>query len=417
MESYYLYERAIRGDEGSLNKLTELAASRPVKVIAVMKLADYYAHFERAAEAVQVLVAAGEAASTEDRFLLILDAVDLLSEAGNLSAALDKLRELAAGEESAEKGKSVFQALANIAGAHEQRFLEAAALEKLLDMTPNNMEVRFRLAYLYSQMSKSSLSIYHYLVRAAQGKEPATLNNLGVEFDKLQLPGKEIHMYEQASQDSLLAKANLSHAYIDRGFLETAETIAHAVAKEATANEDEQANARSVSALERIKEQRKKEIEAETKAKVEAKRESLFQVRYAEAFLGRPATIEGEFETRHGRLVFAQDGFTLSASATFKALAPSSQYMSLLTGSSSPSTLTKVEAIALTGTVSGRTAKFQLSVIESYEGGAPLLLKPSTITSSVKGYLILADDGKSLEMLEETEEKKVTINTAPKVSK
>src|ERR1041385_995942 len=75
-------------------------------------------------------------------------------------------------------------------------------------------------------MENNRLAAYHYKLRLDQGYDATSSNNLGVAYDKLKLPAKEIAAFVRASNDSGLAKANLSHAYLDRGFIDEAEKLA-----------------------------------------------------------------------------------------------------------------------------------------------------------------------------------------------
>jgi len=195
--------------------------------------------------------------------------------------ALQTLRDLIPSLTDSAELRKTYLSLADVAKSQTDRELELAALERVIDFDPADSGIRFRLAYLYNEMEKPSLSAYHYKLRTEQGLDDA-LNNLGVAYGRLKLPGKEIAALEKAGKD-WLAKANLSHAYIDRGFLSQGETLANEVTK---ADCDETALNRATAALTRVSATRSEEDETEEKRLAAAQRERIFRSAYAEAFAG-----------------------------------------------------------------------------------------------------------------------------------
>ncbi len=295
--------------------------------------------------------------------------------------------------------------LAEVARNQSDRELESAALERVLDFDPSDSGIRFRLAYLYGEMQKRHLSTYHYNLRLAQGRDATALNNLGVGYGRLNLPGKEIEAFERAGEDFWLAKANLSHAYVDRGFLAEAEKLASEVTR---ADCDETERNRAIAALTRISTIRSTEIKTEEKILSEARSERVFRSAYAEAFVasvGRP--VNGVFETPHGNMSFKQEGNRLLGEGKFEELT-----LAGLFGPSSggPPTSVGVRTVKFEANIVGRSGRFKFETEETEKG--TLLTFPKFTT--VQGFLIIADDGESFEVLEE-HEKEVRIYKSRKV--
>jgi len=101
------------------------------------------------------------------------------------------------------------------------------SLEAILTDLPLNNSLRFNLAYRYSEINQHEMSYSHYDFLCKQDQEnEAYLNNLGVEYSRLNLPGKAIVCYKKAEQlGNTLATSNLAFQYINSGFFEDASEL------------------------------------------------------------------------------------------------------------------------------------------------------------------------------------------------
>jgi len=285
-----------------------------------------------------------------------------------------------------------YLSLADVAKSLFDWELETASLERVLDSDPSDSRVRFRLAFLYSDKNQR-LSMYHYNLRLNQGRDGTALNNLGVAYGKLSLPGREIAAFAKASEDSLLAKANLSHAYIDRGFLTEAETLATEVTR---ADCDEIERSRAIDALRRISTMRSTEKETVEKLLTEVKEERAFRSAYAEAFVASlQKPVNGIFVTPHGRLEFSQDGNQLHGEGRFEEEVSAGLFATF----GGPATLIKVRSVKFVITIVGRSGRLKLEIEEVEKRSFPTVPKSTT----VHGLVIIAENGDSFEALEEHE--------------
>jgi hypothetical protein len=123
---------------------------------------------------------------------------------------------------SASEVRQTFLALADIARHHGDKVLESSALERALEIEPAIGENRFRIAYLYANIGQYALAAYHYKIRLVQDDSSTVKNNLAVAFSNLELRSRAAELYIEASNEEPLAKANLSHSYIDGGFVREA---------------------------------------------------------------------------------------------------------------------------------------------------------------------------------------------------
>src|SRR5262249_48587578 len=131
--------------------------------------------------------------------------------------------------------------------------------------------------------------------------------------------------------DNDLARANLSHAYVDGGFLRTAEETANSVLAGGAEAADRE---RAGSALRRIRVMRGEETDKEERLLREARGEAEFRAAYAGAYLDEPAPpVAGQFETPHGVLAVRQDGNRLTGDATLQETVPRTALLALVPGS------------------------------------------------------------------------------------
>ena len=104
---------------------------------------------------------------------------------------------------------------------------QISALEKALEIKPNDQGTLFDLAYAYSQNKQDNLAILHYksLVNIDPTHQNA-FNNLGVAYGKLNFRFSQIKSFNQAFElDNTLAASNLAQQYIAAGFEKEARSI------------------------------------------------------------------------------------------------------------------------------------------------------------------------------------------------
>jgi thioredoxin-like negative regulator of GroEL len=395
----YLRARAVRGDRASLEKLEEISHTEPSDFGAWIELSNYYSQFNRNKDAAEVLIRGSQAVNVKFRFFLIERAANCFAEDRDYDAAYDTLRKIFAEDlPHGENRHSSFIALADIAKRQKHSDLEAAALERALDINPADSDTRFRLAYLYSEQSKPHLAMYHYRLHLSQTKDETSANNLAIAFGELGLSGKEIELY-QAAGEMPLAVANVSHAFIDGGFLQHAEELARKISR----SDDEQAQTRAALALQRIADQRTKEDETEEAIKTQAEEERKFRARYAGAFLSESIKqLTGTFQTKFGTLKLEKHDEILIGTYEHEEKELNA-LGSLLAGPGVPG---KVETTSRTtlrfdAVLQGRSGRFKFEATEKRSGVAPLFDRPKT--SKAEGLLIIAEDERSFEIFDESQ--------------
>jgi tetratricopeptide (TPR) repeat protein len=118
-------------------------------------------------------------------------------------------------------------------GALEAAF---ADFEKALEREPTDQDVRFHLAYEYSQHGFREPALAHYLILASHSPTPMSLNNLGAALHDFGLPILGTKRYkEAAAKGEALASGNLAMRLLDVGFVDEAlRRIAEGEASEKT---------------------------------------------------------------------------------------------------------------------------------------------------------------------------------------
>jgi hypothetical protein len=101
-----------------------------------------------------------------------------------------------------------------------------AISERLVDLSPDDFETRFSLAYMHSQAGNDDLSLHHYLKVPPSERGAMHWNNLGVQFDHFRLPGKAVQSFRKSEEmNETLAMANLGYKMLRVGLLSEAKAV------------------------------------------------------------------------------------------------------------------------------------------------------------------------------------------------
>lgn len=121
----------------------------------------------------------------------------------------------------------IYLAYAAIYKKTENKLLRAIALEKAVEIDPSNTYVIFEAALAQSEAGLSALAITNYESLLRQNPDnSAALNNLGVEFDGLQMPILAVNSYNESSKrHETLAMSNIAYKYIGQGLITDAEEL------------------------------------------------------------------------------------------------------------------------------------------------------------------------------------------------
>jgi tetratricopeptide (TPR) repeat protein len=277
--------------------------------------------------------------------------------------------------------------------------------EAALDIEPNNTQLRFDIAYAYSENNSEELALLHYKKLTDTIKHSIGQNNMGVSYGLLKLKGKAIKCYFEAEkQNETLPMANLAYEYIDAGFTDDAQKLIDKANK--LSNTGTQVNPRVGSAQQKIKilieEENKKEKEILQKAEKQRK----FMVRYSKAFCSDKTVskigLEGSWKTHWGNLELKFDEKTNIFSINGDMQIEVPNYSSLLSWASLPKSekVYKDKHVKITGNVENMSGKYSIEVED--KKGSTILIADKTYEAT--GYLIINENCNQIEIMEKVKD-------------
>ena len=378
------YLRLAFGKRGNLSNLQQLAKAHSENSDVQRYLAKGYQEYEDFEKAAYFFeVAAEKAVAVKSKLIKYGEAAAAYDRAGLQQKAKGLLGKMRRVVPHVEDGESVFiRAFRPIAEHVNDKDLLLGLMERLIHLHPEDSNVRFSLAYKYSEVGYRDVSLLHYLRIPYQEREAATWNNLGVEFDHFELQSKSVKAYQKAEElGETLAMSNLAQKFIKAGFLEEAERICNNAVK----IKDYHKNIGN--AISRIKEVPDEEEKNEKELVAKAGTVCEFYRLYGNAATRDDVpdvvgTWDGDrcpitLEIKNGKLV-AQGIYEQQASAGLVALALGGS------GTTSTSKTTKY-SVRYEGIISGRAVKGSVSIDE--------------IGKPPKASGLLSDAGSSKEVL------------------
>lgn len=221
-QSLIAYLHVIAGRHADVNTLREIADRNPKNPVLIQRLAlalEWMGEKRQAANEI-----AQRLAVTSRKLLLQLQEARLRRGLGEPAEALALAREVL-------RDNNLQAAVRRDALAEQGRDLEAmgqimeafGSFEQALEVDPANMDVRFHLAYQYSQHNLKVLALVHYEVLESQNATGMAINNLGAALHDLGLPMLGTAHYITAAKEGIaISHGNLAGLLLDGGFLDEA---------------------------------------------------------------------------------------------------------------------------------------------------------------------------------------------------
>jgi tetratricopeptide (TPR) repeat protein len=284
-EGFYYLIRYSNGDTQALNKLRELSsqvAEEPALYAFVQQIigeAFEWANDFRSAKA--AYDAAIEAATEEaPKATNLVSSARCLFLSGDKPGAYQAIMSALLRFSNPNARLSLYQGLASLYEREEEYELKAIALEKALELQPNNTAIRFDAAYAYGQETLRPISVLHYeTLLAFDANHAAALNNIGVGYDRLDMSIHAVSGYKKSiAQSYSLANANLAYLYLRAGFVDEAERVLQDVRNHDDVHENVSA------ALAAIPSARQAEVEALKKIRLAARAQQGFLSCFADAY-------------------------------------------------------------------------------------------------------------------------------------
>ena len=213
---------------GNLDSLTSITESNPKLSYPYYYLAKANEHYGAHKIAAELYQKAIDNSSDISQILSFLEAkaracwaADLKKEFLGLVNEI-RLRGVSSSKSEIHKLKSLSE-LFELSGDRESAL---AAKERIVELDPTDVDIRFSVAYDHSQYDRIELALYHYLQIPKEERVAATWNNIGAAFDSLNMPAMSVCAYRKAIEDeSTLSMSNLALKYLSAGFIEEANLL------------------------------------------------------------------------------------------------------------------------------------------------------------------------------------------------
>lgn len=214
-----------KGD--GLKHLQEIAQNNPTEYEVQLYLAkgfNRYDEFEKAADRFQI--AANNPPSDEERASRLGDAAIAFSKAGLIEKSRLLINEMAKISSKIKNEEIILKRIRDLSGFEKEDDIYLASSEALLDFHPDDVDMRFELAFKYSELNQEDLALYHYKKIQVGQRSATTWNNIGVANSRLDLKSNAIPAYRKAEElGSTLAMSNLANQFIGAGFLIEADEV------------------------------------------------------------------------------------------------------------------------------------------------------------------------------------------------
>lgn len=312
------YVGIVLEESGDLSKLKETAAAASHEQVSEINyfLGSAYSHLQEFAQAARTFeTAAMSAMSKRDAAKYWAAAANSWSKAGepsNSDRVLERLRLLAERDDAASS--AFLQAVAELAkatGSDDEYF---AAMEAAIHARPDDSDLRFSLAFRYSEVGRNNLALLHYSRITDRARSGAAWNNLGFTLEKLNVGSSSIAAYKKARElGETLAMSNMASRLLDVGFIDEALAILNGAAD----SPDHHLNVERqlIRAKEMPEEDESRESELLKKAQPESE---FYRAMGAALKLKRPESLDGTWKAPRCVLQATVTGTSFRAYGTFQ---------------------------------------------------------------------------------------------------
>jgi tetratricopeptide (TPR) repeat protein len=310
----------------------------------------------------------------------------------------------------------IYKALGDVYKEEGELDKSCSLYEMALYYQPTDLALRFRLAYDYAQIKNHTLSAYHYKLHLKSSQDSMAMNNLGVEYQELNLQGKAVTSYKKAVEgENTLANANLANLYIKEGFFDEAKLILNQAIKKEDHHENVEFYLNQLNTLV------DKEEKSEESLLKDAKEHRENILEFAQAIsvrFDKYEEIKGLWRTDYGdvkefSIEFLSPNLLVGEheieEARKFAIPPPPSFFKRESEK-------EIKRIIFSGTIINRGLKFSIKVSKDSQKAVTTLLGALTPSAfELVGFGILSPDGKEIKFVIE-KERKIEVFTARKVS-
>jgi hypothetical protein len=219
------YLKIVFGSDGSLDRLKEFALDHPQSAKIQATLAKGKAKYDDHVGAATCYEAAANVdRSSKDGLYYLGRAALEYAKAGAADRAQALIEEIKAkaGSDS-EIERELTSTIRELVEYRKDEEAPIIALERAVELSPDDFDSRFSLAFKHSEVGNDDVALFHYLKIPPESRSPVAWNNLGVSFDHFKMRVASVDAYRRAEElGETLAMSNLAYKFLAEGFLKEA---------------------------------------------------------------------------------------------------------------------------------------------------------------------------------------------------
>lgn len=217
--------RIVLGAGGSFDKLRKIEEANNQNVLVVKNYAYALGHLGKNLESAEKYLHAAAIADDDDarrRFSRL--ASEKMALGGDIGRSLQNAFGTFFECMSVDDEFSTLLSIKSIAESSKDDELYIQALERMVQIRPDDFSTRFSLAFKHSEKGNVDLAFFHYNQIPVSQRSGATWNNLGVGFQNFSMPANAVRAYQESAQKGeSLAMSNLGYKFMQAGFVDEAE--------------------------------------------------------------------------------------------------------------------------------------------------------------------------------------------------
>ena len=379
-----------------MDSLIELYEAHPTNVVVSIFTARCYEIYKHHEKAVEYLKRSADAsAKPEEKRAFLLRAARTLKDGKNLNEAKSLLFQLLS-EGKEHQTPKVLKELFDVLRMQGETYEAIAVGELALSKNPVEQDLRFSVGLDYHQLKQFTLFLSHYKIYCGSDQASGGFNNLGLAYEKCELPIHAVDNYQHGYElGDLHSTRNLAYQYLYAGFAnEASRLLETTIAKKP---ESVGFLGRSVTDIE---ERREQETEKEEELLAATEKYRQFAIAFGQGLISdTPNHQESVWHFRFGDLPLRLSGNVLSGTAEIKRTQSSLSLALAALGKAGPDSDDAVIRYSFHGSVTGKTCKFEIEeeLIE------PTWRRPDT--KERKGYLVFDPSMQTAQIMEVQDDK------------
>jgi tetratricopeptide (TPR) repeat protein len=303
-KAFYLWMRYDCGDTNALEELKKMSSQDDIEAdarhtakIFVGQCYVLASNFEMGLKAYED--AANISITESEKASDINEVADCLFKLNKKDEALQRIMDEIGETKDLHALPILYTGLARIYELAEDYEFRALALEKVLEITPNDKNALFSAGYSYGQGDTKKIALLHYkTLLEFEPEHGMALNNIGVEYQVLHMPiNSIIYFKKSADKNETLAMANLAYQFLNTGFKEEASEILEKAKKQ------EEVHKNVIKASSALDEKVEQEKTTEKSTLVEARDQQRFFLQFAGAYFNKKSgcpQFDGTWKTHDG---------------------------------------------------------------------------------------------------------------------